>query len=256
MKKKYQLGLVSIIMPAYNAEAFLEQSTASVLNQTYSNWELLVIDDCSTDGTASLLRQISQRDRRVSVIRNEKNLGAAGSRNRGLESADGQYVAFLDADDQWDSDKLEAQTGFMREHKAYFTFTAYRIVGNDGTPNNKVIDMNGPDTVTYTNMLKKQATIGCSTVMIDQSETGPLRMPLIKTKEDYALWLEVLRRGFHACKVKKVLTSYRIASNSLSRNKLKEVQRQWTVYREFERINVVRSFWFLLNYGWRAVFRS
>lgn len=254
MSTKYQSGLVSIVMPAYNAEAFVGRSIGSILEQSYGNWELLVIDDCSTDATADKLAVLSQQDDRIKFQKNTQNLGAAGTRNKALNAASGQYVAFLDADDQWERDKLSVQVAFMQEHEAAFTFTGYRVVAEDGNSLGRLIDMNSPDAVDYGDMLKKTATIGCSTVMIDQSKVGPLQMPLIKTKEDYALWLDVLRRGVRARRVNSVLTSYQITSNSLSRNKLQEARRQWYVYRKIEDIGVIGSSWFLMNYAWRAVF--
>jgi len=254
--KQYAEDLVSVVMPTYNAAPFLRESIDSVLGQTYPNLELLVSDDASTDDTRSILEEYSARDTRVRTFLAAGNAGAAVSRNTALRNSTGQYIAFLDADDAWESDKLGKQIDFMRTNDASFSFTAYEICNVEGKPTGKHVDLNCPDTVNYFDMLLKRATLGCSTVMVDQSVTGPLEMPLIRTGQDYALWLQLLKKTGAAHRLPEVLTRYRIVPGSISRNKLAKARRQWSIYREIERIPMAHATWYFFNYAFRAVFRS
>jgi teichuronic acid biosynthesis glycosyltransferase TuaG len=246
---------VTIITPTYNAERFIEETIHSVQSQTYRNWELLVIDDCSNDNTRLLVSKISAQDNRVHLISLAKNEGAANARNKGLENVSGEYVAFLDADDIWLPKKLEEQVNFMRSNHHCFTYTSYEIIDANGNPTGKIIDANGPTSVNYFDMLKKRATIGCSTVMIDWNKLSEYRMPSIRTGQDYALWLKILKAGNFAFCLHDTLTHYRIVPGSISRNKFKKALRQWEIYRKIEKISFYKSFWYFLNYAFRALTR-
>ena len=249
-------GLVSVIIPTYNAERYISDTITSVLLQDYEDFEILIADDASIDSTVTISESFGKRDSRIRLLPSKVNSGAAEARNRALQAARGQYVAFLDADDTWCRDKLSRQLNFMRETKCTFTFTAYRICTWDGTFTGKIVDLKSPERVGYRDMLAKRATLGCSTVMIDQSVVGRLRMPLIRTGQDYGLWLSLLREGRHACRLPVALTDYRIVPGSISRNKRLKAQRQWQIYRDLEGLRLDQSAWYFGQYVYHAFFRN
>lgn len=244
-------------MPSYNSEKNISNSIESVINQSYVNWELLITDDCSTDNTISIIKKYAEIDSRIKLFTNTINSGAAISRNNSLEHAQGDFIAFLDSDDIWFSDKLSTQIAFMTsESKIAFSFTAYEIINDDGFKTNKTVDLQGEKlSFSYYDMLRKKATLGCSTVMLRKKSFNDHKMPLIRTGQDYALWLKLLKSGQPAYLINNVLTQYRISPNSISRNKLKKCKRQWQIYRNIEKINFFHSFFYFSHYAWRAVFR-
>ena len=213
----------------------------SIKNQSFSDWEWLVTDDCSTDNSLELLENIKKFDSRVKVISNKTNSGAAFSRNRSLSEVNGEYIAFIDSDDIWNPYKLEKQLMFMESHQISFSFTAYDLIDEKGNYLNKIIDYSNSDYFSYEDMLRKKATLGCSTVMLKRSAFPDLRMPLLRTGQDYATWLKLLKTGNNAYLLKEVLTSYRIRKNSISRNKLKKARRQWQIYRDIEKLGYIKS---------------
>ncbi len=251
----FNRNLVTIIIPTYNSEKFIEKTLSSVIQQSYPNFEVCIVDDASTDSTVNKIKKIMQEDSRINLTVNDKNSGAAITRNLALKQAKGRYVAFLDADDIWKPKKLEKQLKFMEENNYYFSFTAYQLIDEDGKKLNKYVDVNSKREVGYHDMLAKKATIGCSTVIIDQTKIGKLQMPLIRTGQDYALWLKILRNGNKAYRFPEVLTDYRIVPGSISRNKIKKAKRQWQIYRSLEKLGLIEAVWYFSNYAWRAVFR-
>jgi len=260
-KSKFSSNLVSIVMPAHNSEKFILESIESIINQTYANWELHVVDDASKDQTTKILKEISESDSRIKVTINEINSGAAVTRNVALAATRGQYVAFLDSDDVWEKNKLEKQIKFMETNMECFTFTSYKIVDESGKENYKIVDAKSKELVGYKDMLAKRATLGCSTVVIDQSIIREkylenLEMPLIRTGQDYAFWLRILKEGVFAKRINEPLTKYRIVKGSISRNKVKKAKRQWEIYRNLENLDLFQSAWYFLNYALRAIFRS
>jgi len=214
----------------------------------------LVTDDCSCVDTFEILVKFAQTDNRVRPVRRSLNGGAAVSRNESLERASGLFVAFIDADDLWLPNKLEKQLLFMRSG-IDFSFTSYSIIYNDGSSSGKVVDHLLQREFTYHDMLKKSATLGCSTVVLRRSAFPFLRMPLLRTGQDYALWLSLLRSGVIAHLLPCSLTKYRITPGSISRNKFRKALRQWMIYREIEEISFFRSLFYFFFYAWRAVFR-
>lgn len=256
MDRDLKAGLVSVVIPTFNAERYIGEAINSVLLQDYEQFEILLADDASTDSTVSICEAFIKMDSRIRLLASKVNSGAAEARNRALQAARGQYVAFLDADDRWRSDKLSRQLDFMRDMKCAFSFTAYRVCKWDGTFTGKIVDLKSPDRVGYRDMLAKRATLGCSTVMIDQSVLGQLRMPLIRTGQDYGLWLNILREGRHACRLPVALTDYRIVPGSISRNKRLKAQRQWKIYRELEGLRLEQSAWYFGQYVYHAFFRN
>lgn len=249
--------LVSIITPSYNSSLQILETYESIKNQTYTKWEWLITDDCSTDDTFTMLQEMALNDSRIRIFKNEVNSGAAVTRNVSISNATGKYIAFIDSDDFWKPEKLERQVKWMSHNKMEMTFTHYEIVNEVGEPTGQVVDTHMEvDPVSYEDMLRKKATLGCSTVMIDRELLGDIRMPVIKTTEDYALWLSILKTGVLAYPVNRVLTSYRILPNSLSRNKIKKAKTQWTVYREFENLTLPKAIECFCFYAYRAVFRK
>lgn len=245
---------VSIITPTFNSERFIRETIKSVQRQTVTDWEMLIVDDCSTDNTLSVINEFSASDPRIKVISLSTNSGAAVARNTAISVATGSYIAFLDADDLWLPTKLEKQLCFMTDG-IDMSYTAYEIINHNGDPIGKVIDGHGPHMVRYSDMLRKRATVGCSTVMLNRENLSKFRMPLLRTGQDYGLWLQILKDGHNAYRLGDVLTQYRIVPGSISRNKFKKARRQWQIYRSLEECSLLPSCWYFLHYAFRAVFR-
>lgn len=247
--------LVSIIVPAYNAEKYIVEAMDSARRQTYRNWELLLVEDCSKDGTASQIEAYLQRtgDGRIRLIRQASNQGAARARNRALKEAKGRYIAYLDADDLWMPEKLEREIAFMKEKGAAFAFTGYEFADEEGRGTGKVVRV--PKTLNYRQALKN-TTIFTTTVMFD---TGKIRrdlleMPLIKS-EDTALWWKVLREGYTAYGLDENLVRYRRGGRSLSSNKIEAMRRIWNLYRKAEGMGIWHSAWNFCFWAFHAVIR-
>ncbi|MBJ2135406.1 glycosyltransferase family 2 protein [Paraglaciecola chathamensis] len=246
---------VSIISASFNDEDHILATYESIQAQTFTDWEWIVTDDCSNDKTYELIKRISDNDPRVNISRNPANFGSAVSRNNSISRASGAYLAFIDSDDLWHPEKLERQLAFMGENIS-FTFTAYDLIDKTGNSLGKTVDLNQSGLFTYEDMLRKKATLGCSTVIL-RSETFPkLEMPMLRTGQDYATWLGLLRTGEVAYVLPEILTSYRILPGSISRNKVKKAKRQWQIYREVEGLRFFKSLECFLFYAWRAVFRK
>jgi teichuronic acid biosynthesis glycosyltransferase TuaG len=245
--------LVSVVMPTFNAERFVSESIASVANQVYTNWELLVTDDGSVDRTPDILERWSRSEPRISYRRLPSNSGAAVARNASIGRASGEFLAFLDADDLWLPEKLRLQVAFMEEHGLDFSFTPYAIMRADGAPSGAVIDSSTASCVGYQDMLLKRATMGCSTVLLRRRIVRELRIPDLRQGQDYAFWLSILRQGVTAQRVSHCLTRYRLVPGSISANKLRKARRQWQIYRELERLSPARAAWCFLNYAVRAL---
>lgn len=183
--------LVSIIMPSYNTASLIAESIQSVLAQTYKNWELLIVDDCSTDNTDDAVQPYLV-DERIRYIRNEKNSGAAVSRNRALREAKGKWIAFLDSDDLWKAEKLEKQINFMEKNGYHFSYTNYSEIDSDGNLNGVVVT--GPKKITKTGFFN-YCWPGCLTVMYDAEAVGLIQIADIKKNNDYAIWLKVCKKA-------------------------------------------------------------
>lgn len=247
--------LVSIIVPVYNVENFIGETMDRVLAQTWQDWELLLVEDCSEDNTAALIRQYMEKtgDSRIRLISQSSNMGAARARNRGLEEAGGRYIAYLDADDLWEPEKLEREIAFMQEKDAAFAFTGYEFADENGKGTGKVVHV--PETLTYRQALSN-TTIFTTTVMFDLEKISKeqLEMPVIKS-EDTALWFRVLRSGVTAHGLDENLVKYRRPGKSLSSNKLEALRRIWNLYRGAEGMSVVSSAWHFCFWALRAVGR-
>ena len=244
--------LVSIITPNYNSEKFIKDTIESVLNQTYSNWELIIIDDVSTDNSFDIAKEYEKKDKRIKAIRLSKNSGAAIARNRGIEVAKGRFIAFLDSDDLWKKYKLEKQIKFMKENQYAFTYTGYQLIDEENNLLNKYFFP--PKKVSYFDMLKT-CSIGCLTAMYDTQMIGKIYMPLIKKGQDYATWLKILKKVDFAYGLEESLAIYRIRRGSISRNKFRAIKFQWKIYREVEKLGVVKSMYYMCHYIYYGIKR-
>ncbi|SFG56853.1 teichuronic acid biosynthesis protein TuaG [Sporolactobacillus nakayamae] len=243
-------ALVSIITPTFCSEKTIRKTIRSVREQTYPHWELIIIDDASTDRTRELLREAAEKDSRIKLLFLQENRGAAFARNRALELAQGRYIAFLDSDDCWKTKKIEEQLRFMEMHHYAFTFTGYELMDADGHLLNKLIA--APSRVTYKRMLKN-TIVGCLTVMIDRQQIGDFRMPDLRSRQDLATWLSLLKKGTVAYGLNETLAEYRISGKeSLSGNKWRAAKKTWFVYRRVEHLPLLASCWYFVNYATNA----
>ncbi len=247
--------LISIVVPVYNAERFIRETMDTVLAQTYPHWELLLVEDGSSDKTVAVIEQYieEKKEGRIRLIRQPSNMGAAAARNRGVREAQGRYIAYLDADDLWTPQKLEHQLCFMQEGDIAFAFTGYEFADERGDGTGKVVRV--PQRLTYRQALSN-TTIFTTTVMFDRTkfEEELLQMPDIKS-EDTALWWKVLRNGYTAYGLDENLAKYRRAGKSLSSNKLEALRRIWKLYRIAEGMSIPSSAWHFCFWAVRAVRR-
>ncbi len=243
-------NLVSIITPSYNSKRFIKDTIDSILAQTYQNWEMIVVDDCSKDDSATYIKELIKDEERIKLITLEKNVGAAEARNKALAVANGRYIAFLDSDDLWLPEKLEKQLEFMQKNDYAFTFTSYVPMSENATEEYSVISV--PLEIDYSGYCKN-TIIGCLTVIIDKEKTGDFRMPNIKSSHDMALWLLIMKRGFKAYGLNEVLAKYRLVSTSNTAKKYKAVADVWKVYREIEKLSLIKSSWYFMHYIFNAI---
>jgi glycosyltransferase involved in cell wall biosynthesis len=236
----------------YNGEAFIAEAIASVHAQTYGNWQLFVVDDCSSDGSVREVQKWCDRDPRIKVLRTPGNAGSSAARNLGLSHCTGRYVAFLDADDAWVAAKLEKQLTFMTSLGAGFSFTAYRKFGARGLGGVVGADAS----VSWRDMLKGNR-IGCSTVMLDTRVFPRIWFPTgLGRQEDYALWLSLLRGDGPAYGLDEPLVLYRVHATSKSARKLRSVMAQWRVYRDLEKLSRPVAAWYMAHYAFRGVLKA
>lgn len=247
-----QTPLVSIITPTYNCGKFIAETIQSVQAQTYENWEMIIVDDCSTDDTRSVVEAFQASDSRIHYHCLEQNSGAAVARTRAMELAKGEYMAFLDSDDLWMPNKLELQLAFMEENGYDFSCTAYEQIDEQGNPLNRVIK-----TVKKTdyNRLLLDCPVGNSTVMYSVTALGKFQVPNIRKRNDDALWLTMLKKAPCIWGMPDVLMRYRIRSNSISSNKFSVVKYHWILYREIEHLSIPRSVFHICYWGFLKVFR-
>ena len=241
---------VSIITPVYNSGRFIKNTIDSVLNQTYENWEMILVDDCSTDNSEEIIKEYMNLDSRIKYIKLTENSGAAVARNTAIEASTGRFIAFLDSDDIWFRNKLQKQLDFMINNNVGFSFTAYETIKEDGSNTGNIV--NAPKSVDYNNLLKN-TIIGCLTVVLDKEIIGDIKMPLLRTRQDFATWLSILKRGHKAYGLNEVLAQYRLVEGSISSNKLKAAKRNWYVYREVEKLSLAKSIYVFLGYSYNAV---
>lgn len=244
---------ISIIVPVYRAKRFLEETVLSVQNQTYEDWELLLVDDYSQDGSYELACELAKNDIRMKPILQPENMGAAKARNRGIDEAQGRYICFLDADDIWESNKLEKELAFLQQKNAGFVFTGYEFADEEAIGTGKIVHV--PEEITYREALKN-TTIFTSTVMIDRAIVADevIYMPQIAS-EDTATWWQILKRYGKGYGLNENLVRYRRSANTLSANKMVAIKRIWKLYRQQERLSVPYSAYCMCFWALRAVLR-
>lgn len=243
--------MVSIVIPVYNAKKYIAETIETVKGQTVPNWELLLVDDCSTDDTLDYIREFE--DEQIKVFCQPRNMGAAEARNRGIREAKGRYIAFLDADDLWAKDKLEKQLQFLHQKDAAFTFTSYEFADANGVGNGKIAHV--PAVLSYKEALKN-TIIFTSTVLFDMTKITKeeIIMPNVKS-EDTATWWRILRSGYLAHGMDEVMVRYRRPAKSLSSNKLEAIRRVWNLYRKEEKLSLLYSAYNFVYYAVRTTLR-
>lgn len=248
------MDLVSIITPAWNSEKYIEKTIKSVLRQTYTDWEMIIVDDCSTDRTTEIVERFAEQYPRIKLVKQVENGGAAKARNAALQLAQGRYIAYLDADDIWKDEKLEKQIAFMSAEGCAFSCTSYEVINDEGMPLNKYVHMRPK--VDYVGFLTNNLlqTVG---IMIDITivEKKYLVMPDIRRRQDAATWLQILKAGYNCYGIDEILAEYRRAENSLSSNKLKAVKGVWYLYRKIEHLSLPFSCYCFVRYAFLAVWK-
>ena len=239
---------VSIITPCYNSEKFLDECISSVLNQSYQNWEMLIVDDNSSDNTCSLINSYSKRDDRIKPLFLNENLGPAMARNNAITNAKGKYIAFLDSDDIWLPEKLEVQINFMKKNNYSFVFSSYSVISDDKKPKYTI---SVPETISYKRYLKN-TIIGCLTVMLDKEKFNNIKMPNLRSSHDMATWLNLLKECGYAYGIQQKLAIYRDHKSSNTSNKFKAAYDVWNVYREHEKLNLLYSIYNFVIYAINA----
>lgn len=242
--------LVSVIIPCYNMEKYIAYTIESVQRQTYPHWELLIVDDASTDKTVNIVESHQKQDDRIHFFVKPSHSGIADTRNRCIQMAKGRYLAFLDSDDLWHPEKLERQLNFMTERNIGFCYSSYDCVDEAGNPLGKTVKAIG--NLTYEAYMKN-TIIGCSTVMVDTAIIGEVVVPNFRTSEDAATWFNILKKGFLAYAIEQPLTSYRIRQHSASSNKLKASSDLWKVYRQQEKLSLFKALGYFFSYAYNAI---
>lgn len=225
--------LVSVIMPVYNGEHYLKDAATSVLQQSWRNLELLLIDDNSTDDSRRIMLELAEDDR-VRCIYMPTNKGAAGARNAGIQEAKGRFIAFLDTDDKWTHDKLERQIPFMMREKVALSFTAYDWMNEQGIPTGRTI--HAPAYTNHKKLLRFNS-IGCLTAVYDTAVCGKVYMPNTPQRHDWGLWLAITRQFGPGAGLDEVLACYRVSKHSLSGNKFRSSRFNWIILREHEKLS-------------------
>ena len=250
--EKVVCPLITVITPAYNAERFIKETLDSVLAQSMENWEMIVIDDGSTDRTREVVAEYAKTDARIRLIENENNMGVARTRNRGLDLFQGKYVAFLDSDDYWESNMLEKMIARAEGTGADIVYCSYSLVDESGK---KVCnDFILPQKTTFEESIVR-SVITCSTVLITAELAKSNRFPTNMYHEDIAMWFKILRDGGTACGVPDVLAAYRQRRNSRSGDKLISAVRRWPIYRKHLEMSFFQSVKAMIGYGYYGLIK-
>lgn len=245
---------VSVITPAYNSEKYIAKTIESVQAQTYQNWEMIIVDDCSTDSTREIVEKISASDPRIQLLCQEKNAGAGAARTRSMRESTGRFIAYLDADDIWKPEKLEKQVKFMIDNNYGFSCASYEVIDDNGKKKGKEVHMLPKvDYVGFlTNNLLQTVGIMVDTEIVDKEL---LVMPDIRRRQDAATWLQILKAGHECYGIDEVLAEYRRAEGSLSSNKFKAVKGIWELYRDIEHLSLPFSCYCFARYAVLAVWK-
>ncbi|WP_290700118.1 glycosyltransferase family 2 protein [Lacinutrix sp.] len=245
-------ALVSIITPLYNSEAFITETIKSVINQTHTNWEIILIDDCSTDNTINSVNNFISNNSNIKLLKNETNQGAAVSRNKGILAAKGDYIAFLDADDLWKPEKLEKQLAFMQNQNCEVCFSSYEQIDEAGKPLNKLVK--ALPVLTYKKYLKSNY-IGNLTGIYNAKTLGKITSPNLRKRQDWLLWLNAIKAsGKPAQSIQESLAFYRVRENSMSANKVELLKHNYWVYKKGLEFSTVKSLCYMLTFLWEHFF--
>lgn len=244
--------MVSVITPSYNSSKFITETIESVIVQSFQDWEMIIVDDASDDDSVSIIKGYVKRDSRIKLVELRNNVGAGEARNKGLEKAVGNYIAFLDSDDVWHKNKLKNQVNFMEKMQAPISFTGYTIMDESLEKIKSIIRV--PQSVTLHHYLKT-TIIGMSTAIVDRERVGDFKLNPIRSRQDGVLWIELLRKGLIAYGLDQQLTKYRARNNSVSSNKIKAMKRIWYIYRKFAKLNLLKTSYYFSFYIFNNVKR-
>lgn len=251
VQTRHGTAWVSIITPLHNAETYIADTLSSVLAQTFADWELIIVDDCSEDTSIEIVSRYAEQDDRIKLIRLEQNSGAAVARNSGIEMASGRYIAFLDSDDLWLPEKLAQQIRFMQSHNVAFSYSQVERMNAAG----ESLGVGRiPDKVCYHQLLKTNVIV-CSSAMYDTEKLGKVFMPAIRKRQDFALWLQLLKKTPFAYGLQQPLVKYVVRPGSVSANKRSAAAYTWRVYRKVEKLSLLRSLFYFSHYASNAFIR-
>lgn len=237
--------LVSIIVPTYNTEKFIRSTIESVQNQTYANWEMVLVDDASTDKTVSIIKEFAQQDNRIKLFELQENRGNGFARNAALEKATGKYIAYLDADDLWFPQKLEKQINFLKANNLHFTFSFYDSIDEEGNNLNRRVE--SPNPLTYKQLFFCNY-VGNLTAIYDADYFGKIILEASQKRQDWRIWLTILKQIEIAKPIPEPLAFYRIRKDSVSSSKFKLIKHNFGVYREFHGYNFVFSVLLMMRF--------
>lgn len=242
-------SLVSIVTPTFNSEKYIRETIASVKNQSYTNWEMIIVDDFSTDNTVTIVKELQREDNRIKLILSKKNSGPAISRNKGIQEVTGKYMTFLDADDIWFPDFIKTSIETIKKTGIHFVFSSYKRSNEE--LEFVYSDFIVPERVTYTDILKTNS-ISCLTAFLDIEVLGKKFMPEVYKRQDMGLWLRYLKEIPFAYGIKEPQAIYRIRQNSLSRKKSDLLKYQWQFYRKVENLSFISSVYFMTHWAVRG----
>lgn len=236
--------LVSIVIPVYNAEEYIAETIGTVEGQTYKNWEIIFVDDCSTDRSKEIIK--SKLSKNMTLIELEKNSGTAVARNEGIKRAKGRYLSFLDADDLWDKQKIEKQLNFMNDNGYAFTYTAFKYINKNNIKQSRKVNVQ--KSLEYKEALKNTRILSIA-VMIDLNKIPKEKCFMIDVmNEDIATWWKILKSGYIAYGLNEVLVYYRRYNNSKTSSKIKNAKYRWELYRQVEKLSIIKSIYYFLHY--------
>jgi len=240
------MELVTIIIPYFKKKKFINQAISSVLNQTYKNIEIIIVYDDENKTDLEYLKKLYEKNEKITILNNKKNIGAGYSRNYGIENSKGKYICFLDSDDIWKKNKIENQIKFMQENNYQCSHTDYEIIDE----NNNIVGIRKAKNFQNYNQLIKSCDIGLSTAIIDKKiYSATCKFPKLKTKEDFVFWLEILKQGHEIAGLNENLTSWRKVENSLSSSTIQKIIDGFRVYYYYMEFNVIKSIYYLFILG-------
>lgn len=245
--------LVSIITPSYNSSLYIGETIKSVQEQTYQNWELLITDDCSTDNTLELIKRLANNDKRIKIHQLPSNQGSGPARNNSIKNAKGKYIAFLDSDDYWVPHKLSTQVQFMEDNHLAFSHSSYGYWDENGNEIRTPFRVSSTP-VTYKDLLKR-TEISCLTAIYNQEMIGKVYMPDLRRKQDYALWLAILKKGYSSFPQQDVLAYYRQRKGSATSKKYHLIVKHYSFLRQSEKMSIPQSLWYTGWWIWNGLLK-